>query len=57
MQRIDPRLQEQMCPACGPLPVLACAEALADHLIDRGCHKARADPLPIALVRVAGMIV
>jgi hypothetical protein len=56
-QRFDPSVREQMCPACDPLHLLACAEALADHLIDRGFHKARADPFPMAVVRAAGMIV
>ena len=38
-----------MRPAWGPLHRLACAEALADHLIDRGSHEARADAFPSAV--------
>ena len=35
-----------MRPEWGSLHLLACAEALADHLIDRGFHEARADAFP-----------
>jgi hypothetical protein len=44
-----------------PLHLLAFAEALADHLIDRGFHKARADafavPVAVAIVRNEAFIV
>jgi hypothetical protein len=43
-----------MCAAWGPGHLLLLAEALADHLIQRGFHKARADPsvVPVALAIV-----
>jgi pyrroline-5-carboxylate reductase len=43
-----------MCAAWGPGHLLLLAEALADHLIHRGFHKARAYPfaVPVALAIV-----
>src|SRR5687767_12189823 len=45
IQRFDPRLQEQMRTALGPLPLLLLAEAPADDLVDRGLYEAGADAL------------
>jgi len=43
-----------MRPAWVSLHLLAFAEALADYMMDRGFHEARADAFPsaVALVRV-----
>jgi hypothetical protein len=38
-----------MCAAWGPLHLLLLAEALADHLVHRRLHKARADRFALAL--------
>jgi hypothetical protein len=38
-----------MCPAWISLRLLVFAEALADHLMDRGFHEARADAFPSAV--------
>jgi hypothetical protein len=40
-----------MRPAWGSLHLLAFAQALADHLMDRGFHEARADAFPSAVAR------
>ncbi len=50
IERFHPRLQQQMRPALGPLPLLLLAEAPADHLVDRRLDKARADALARAIV-------
>ena len=54
IQDVHPYLQQQVCAASRPGHLLLLAEALADHLIDRRFHKARAHPLssPVALAIV-----
>ena len=50
-QGLDPPLEEQMCRACRPLPLLWLTATLADHLIDGRFHSAGAEALalPVAL--------
>jgi hypothetical protein len=43
-----------MCPAWGPLHLVAFAEALAEHLIDHGFHKARADLFAMVVTLAIG---
>jgi hypothetical protein len=51
LQHARADLPSEMRPAWGPAPLWLLAEARADHLLDRGGHKAHTDPfaMPVAL--------
>ena len=49
VQGLDPHLQEQMCPALGPLHGLALHKAFAEYAVDCRLHKGRRNHLPTSI--------
>src|SRR5215510_12333171 len=49
VQGLDPHLQQQMCPALGPLHGLALHKAFAEYAVDCRLHKGRRNHLPTSI--------